>query len=244
MTGIGHLSSAFLIKSKFKNIPIWQLLIGSEIVELFWVILNWNPLSIEPPLEFMKVNLPFAYIGDMRLLNQPYSHSLLGGVIIGIFLFLVFKAFRFVTWKEYLGFALVVSSHFLLDYLVHDHDLQIFPSESAEKIGPFLSLDPTNPSLGVSTVAPLLGLAFQVVFSLLCFAVFLKQFRFDDTKDRKKFFWVILSLHLFSIPIFLKGVMTFFIRSEMAMVLIVLLDMLFAGVMLYYFSKKAKAATA
>ena len=75
MTAAGHLSTAFLIRSKFKEVPFWALLLASEAVELVWVILNLNLIALAEPLEITKINSPFQYIGDMILYQQIVSRN-------------------------------------------------------------------------------------------------------------------------------------------------------------------------
>lgn len=241
MTGIGHLSSALFVKSKFKDTPLWLLLIGTEVVELVWVILNLNPFGFSPPLEFMKVDLPFLYIGNMRLLSQQYSHSLVGGIIIGVLYFFLLKSFRIRTGLRYVAVALAVSSHWFLDFIVHDHDLKLLPLNEAPILGPFLSLDPANPELGISSAAPLLGFGIQAIFSAIGTYVFLGNFSFSSPKGKRNFILGIIILNLFSLPIFLKGFMTFLIQSEAWMAGLVFADMAFAAVLILYLAKSASA---
>ncbi|TGK12607.1 hypothetical protein EHO60_08340 [Leptospira fletcheri] len=244
MTGIGHLSSAFLLKSKFKETPIWILLIGAEVVELLWVLLNLNPFGFSPALEFMKIEIPFLYIGDMKLLSQQYSHSLFGGVAIGIVFFFLLKFFEKNWTLNYLPIALIVSGHWCLDFLVHDHDLQIFPLTGSMKVGPLYSFDLAAPELGISATIPLLGFSIQACFSLLCVYVFLRNFRFTNPGRKKVFLIGIVVLNLFALPIFIKGCMTFLIKSENWMAFMVLADMVFSGVLLFYLSKTSISNTA
>lgn len=241
MTGIGHLSSAFLVKSKFKDTPLWILLIATEVVELVWIVLNLNPFGFSPPLEYMKVEIPFLYIGNMKLLSQQYSHSLVGGIIIGILFFLVLKAFKVSPAVRYLSVALATSGHWILDFLVHDHDLKILPLSDAPIIGPIVSLDPSNPELGISAAAPLLGFGIQAALSAIAAYIFLKNFEFSSPNGKRNFAIGIVILNLFSLPIFVKGFMTFLIKSEVWMALLVFTDMLFAAIVILYLSKTAAA---
>ncbi|TGJ98734.1 hypothetical protein EHQ53_11995 [Leptospira langatensis] len=237
MTGIGHLSSAFLVKSKFKDVPLWILLISTEVVELVWIVLNLNPFGFSPPLEFMKIELPFLYIGNMKLLSQQYSHSLVGGILIGIVFFFLLKSLKVSSATRYIAVALAASGHWFLDLLVHDHDLKLLPLSSAPIIGPIVSLDPSNPELGISAAAPLLGFAIQAILSAIGAYVFTKNFEFPAEHGKRNFIIGIIVLNLFSLPIFVKGMMTLVIRSEAWMAGIVFADMLFAAIVILYLSK-------
>ncbi|PNV74782.1 hypothetical protein [Leptospira inadai] len=240
MTGIGHLSSAFLLKSKFKETPLWIFLVAAEIVEIVWVFLNLNLIGFMPALEYMKIEIPFLYIGNMKLLSQQYSHSLVGGILIGILYFLTLKAFKMPFALRYITVAIPVSGHWLLDYLVHDHDLQIFPISNTIKVGPLYSFDLAAPELGISATLPLAGFGIQAFFSAVCAYYFLKNFQFSEATHKRNFIIGFIILNLLSLPIFIKGLMTFLIKSEIWMTIAVLFDMIFAGIVLLYLSKAAK----
>ncbi|EQA45868.1 hypothetical protein LEP1GSC050_2626 [Leptospira broomii serovar Hurstbridge str. 5399] len=239
MTGIGHLSSAFILKCKFKETPLWILLVAAEIVEMVWVFLNLNPFGFSPALEYMKIEIPFLYIGNMKLLSQQYSHSLVGGMIIGILYFFILKTSKITSALRYIAIAIPVSGHWFLDYLVHDHDLQIFPISDTIKVGPLYSFNFSDPNLGISATVPMLGFGIQAFFSTVCAYYFLKNFQFSEVTRKRNFIIGFVILNLLSLPIFIKGLMTFLIRSEVWMAITVLSDMIFAGIVLLYLSKDA-----
>ena len=232
MTAAGHLSSAFIIKSKFKEIPFWILLLASEAVELVWVILNLNLISLSEPIEAMKINSPFQYIGDMILFQQIVSHSFVGALLIALIFALFFK-----VWKRingiFLAVFLGVFGHWCLDLIVHDADLPVFISLSSLKLGPLLNFDSFHPEQGFYSTAPIFGFCFQTLFSFFAAFTYLKSFSIVDTRKKKKF-WTLVALVNFSIlGIFLKGVMTWLITSSKMMVIMVFVDILISGIMLY-----------
>ncbi len=232
MTAAGHLSSAFLIKSKFKEVPFWVLLLASEAVELVWVILNLNLIALPEPVEVMKINSPFLYIGDMILFQQIVSHSFLGAVLIALLF-----AFAFKLWKKsegiFLAVFLGVFGHWCLDLIVHDADLPIFISLSSAKLGPLLNFDSTHPEQGFYTTAPIFGFCFQAFFSFLAAFIYLKSFPILDPKNKKKFWTLVALVNLSILGIFIKGVMTWLITSSKMMVIMVFVDILISGIMLY-----------
>lgn len=232
MTAAGHLSSAFLIKSKFKEVPFWVLLLASEAVELVWVILNLNLISLSEPIEAMKINSPFLYIGDMILFQQIVSHSFFGAILIAI----TFALF-FTVWKRISGIFLAVFlgvfGHWCLDLIVHDADLPIFISLASVKLGPLLNFDSSHPEQGFYTTAPIIGFCFQTLFSFFAAFVYLKSFPIADSKKKLKFWTLVALVNLSILGIFLKGAMTWLINSSKMMVIMVFVDILISGIMLY-----------
>lgn len=232
MTAAGHLSSAFLIKAKFKEVPFWILLLASEAVELIWVILNLNLIPFPEPIEIVKINSPFLYIGDMILFQQIVSHSLLGAILIALSLAFIFKISKRVN-GIFLAVFLGVFGHWCLDLIVHDADLPIFISLSSVKLGPLLNFDSTHPEQGFYTTAPIFGFCFQTLFSFFASFTYLKAFPILDSKKKKKFWALVALVNLSILGIFIKGVMTWLITSSKMMVIMVFVDILISGIMLY-----------
>ncbi len=232
MTAVGHLSSAFLIKSKFKEVPFWTLLFASEAVELVWFILNLNLIGLNEPLEITKINLPFLYIGDMLLVQHIVSHSLMGAILIGLITSLILK-FWVKSRGIFLAISLAVTGHWFLDLLVHDADLPVFISLDSVKLGPLFNFDSSHPDLGLSTTAPILGFLLQFAFSILSAFLFLRSFPIQDKKKKIKFWVLILLVNLSILGMFIKGNMTWLIKTPTIMVIMVLVDIITTGIMLY-----------
>ena len=234
MTAAGHLSCAFLVKAKFKEVPFWVLLLSTEAIELVWVFLNLNPFQFHPPIEITKINEPFLYIGDMLLIQQFISHSLFGAITIAIIIGLIFKKLIPAN-GVFLAVIFATLSHWVLDLLVHDKDLPIFISKNSIKIGALINFDSSKPDLGFYATAPLLGFLFQFIFSFICIIVYLKKFPLQNSKI--KFWTIITALNLFVIGIFLKGIMSFMIQSAKVFIIFVLVDIVITA-FLYYYSYK------
>jgi membrane-bound metal-dependent hydrolase YbcI (DUF457 family) len=236
MTGAGHLSSALLIKSRFKTVPFWSLLLASEAIELTWVFLNLNLIGLVPPLEITNINLPFLYIGDMKLIQQFVSHSLMGALLTGVLL-----AFFFKLWKKidgiFIAIFLGVMSHWILDFIAHDKDLPIFISEASTKVGALLNFDASNPDLGFFTTAPILGFLFQSLYSFFCAFLFYKNFPSDDLKKKKKFWIFVIIINLTTLRTFIKGGMTWLMKSSTIFIVMVLVDIIINAILFYFAAK-------
>ncbi len=117
---IGHYSAALAAKAAKPELPLWQLFLAAQLVDIGWVILCWQGFEI--------FNLDFNLLSNpLVLIHQPYTHSLLAAGIwamglaaIAVWLFRYSKAAAFIL-------AAVVASHWPLDFLVHRPDLAIWP---------------------------------------------------------------------------------------------------------------------
>ncbi len=114
---IGHYGVAYVVKKKASDIPLWLLFASVQLLDIiaFTLVL----LGIEKASYTPSVN-PFF----RNYLNLPYSHSLIGALLISAIVFIIFWAMKKRTWAWILG--LCVLSHWVIDLIVHIPDLSIF----------------------------------------------------------------------------------------------------------------------
>lgn len=114
---IGHYGVAYVVKKKASDIPLWLLFASVQLLDIiaFTLVL----LGIEKASYTPSVN-PFF----RNYLNLPYSHSLIGALLISAIVFIIFWAVKKRTWAWILG--LCVLSHWVIDLIVHIPDLSIF----------------------------------------------------------------------------------------------------------------------
>lgn len=113
----GHFGLAAAVKAKSPEVPLWALMLSTQMLDVVFV-----PLY----LSGVETIVPVAENGYGEILiHADYSHSLVGALLIALFVGLL--AGRF--WGKRGGFVitLVVFSHWLLDLLVHRADLPILP---------------------------------------------------------------------------------------------------------------------
>jgi len=114
----GHYSAAFLAKAAAPRTPLWLLALAVQLVDVLWavfVLLGVERLHLDPSLPS----------NPLVLEHMPYTHSLLGT--------LVWAALAGFATERWLGsraaagaVAAAVSSHWLLDVLVHRPDLTLW----------------------------------------------------------------------------------------------------------------------
>ena len=103
-----HFAAALALKSRVPRAPLWALLLGSFMPDVFWVVLARMGIEQAQASNFF----------------DDWSHSLLSVVILAT---LFVAAFCRAGWKIALAVWLAVFSHFLLDLPVHPTRLALYP---------------------------------------------------------------------------------------------------------------------
>jgi hypothetical protein len=81
---IGHYGVGFMIKRKFKEIPLWILFLSVQLIDIIAFILVF--CGIEKAV-YRNSDNPF-FRNDLDL---PFSHSLIGAIIMSIILYIFFR---------------------------------------------------------------------------------------------------------------------------------------------------------
>jgi hypothetical protein len=125
---VGHYGVAFIAKAKAKEIPLWQLFIAVQLVDVVWaplVLLGIERARIVPGI---TKSLP------LDLYYMPYSHSLVAAFVWSAAAFAAYRTFRpSGTRAAALVLGLAVLSHWLLDLFVHRPDLPLW--DDTYKVG-------------------------------------------------------------------------------------------------------------
>jgi membrane-bound metal-dependent hydrolase YbcI (DUF457 family) len=110
----GHFGLAAAAKAKTAEVPLWALMLGTQLLDVMFV-----PLY----LANVETIVPVGQGYGESLIHADYTHSLVGALVIAMLAGLV--AARF--WGRRGGFMLaaVVFSHWVLDLLVHRADLPV-----------------------------------------------------------------------------------------------------------------------
>lgn len=119
----GHFGLAAAAKSQAPTVPLWALMLSTQLLDVIFVILAAAGLESYKPLDPAH---PGAYGGV--LLTPPYSHSLGGALLIAAVAGGL--ASRFWGRQGGLMIAAVTFSHWVLDLLVHRPDLPILPGNA------------------------------------------------------------------------------------------------------------------
>ena len=135
---IGHFAPAFAAAAVSPRAPkLGTLFIAAQLVD--WAFFGFAIVGIEA----MRIDPSATAMVPYDLYHMPYTHSLLGtGVWAVIFGLLVFAILR--EASAGILAALVVASHWLLDFVTHRPDLTLAGGDSVYGLGlwnlPFIAI--------------------------------------------------------------------------------------------------------
>ncbi len=115
----GHFGLAAGVKKFAPRLPLWSLLLAT-----FWLDIIFTIFSMFGLESFAPMNPAQPRYGEV-IIHAPYTHSLIGAVMISIFA----GGLAGLRWEKKGGMVIgsVVFSHWILDLLVHRPDLPILP---------------------------------------------------------------------------------------------------------------------
>ncbi|WP_163857684.1 permease [Paenibacillus elgii] len=116
----GHFGLAAAVKAKTPNVPLWALMLSTQLLDVVFV-----PLLLSGA-ETLEPVAGEGYGGS--LIHADYTHSLIGALLLAILA--GWGAGK--LWGRRGGVAVgsVVFSHWLLDLLVHRADMPLFPGNA------------------------------------------------------------------------------------------------------------------
>ena len=125
---VGHYGPAFALKGQGRAIPLWLLFVAVQWLDILWAVFVY--LGIEK----LRIVRGFNASNDLDLYYMPITHSLPGALalsaLLGAIVAVFFKGDRSrVFWV----IAAAVFSHWVLDLIVHVHDLSLW--DDSYKVG-------------------------------------------------------------------------------------------------------------
>jgi len=151
---INHAATALLVKRKYPQAPILWLLLSVQLMEFFWVILNY--LGLEKTTTTPAVRS----VSDIHLAYMPYSHSILSGAVLAVAGYMIVRK---LTGRTALGLAVGVAilSHLILDLITHAPDIALAPGVDHAKYG-----------LGLYASAPLSAFVIEMIYGAFCWRIY------------------------------------------------------------------------
>ncbi|HVR95599.1 MAG TPA: hypothetical protein VMW27_03225 [Thermoanaerobaculia bacterium] len=116
---IGHFAVAFGAKRATPAVSLGTLFLACQLADLIW------PILALAGIERFEVEPGITVVTPLNFIHYPYSHSLLGLVLWGAALGLVYKLLRRSLWTAPMILAAVVVSHWVLDYATHRPDMPV-----------------------------------------------------------------------------------------------------------------------
>lgn len=115
----GHFGFASIVKSRETRVPLWSLMLATVWLDIIFIPLFVMKIETLEPVP----GLPGGY--GQNIIYADYTHSLLGALVLSAVFALFFAPFWGKRCAIVLG--LVSFSHWLLDLIVHRHDMPFLP---------------------------------------------------------------------------------------------------------------------
>ena len=142
--GPGHLGLGFAAKRIAPKVPLWALLVATEVLDVLFAIFQ------AASMEYMAVST-FDINKGLQILSPgwtPWSHGLFMSIVWSILTTVItYLILRNIRPSILLG--LLVFSHWVLDFIVHIPDLPLF-FECSSLLG--LGLWGTGPGVIISAI--------------------------------------------------------------------------------------------
>jgi glycerol uptake facilitator-like aquaporin len=116
---IGHYAAALAAKAIEPKAPLWTLAAGCQLVDIGWsvfIIAGIERASVDPSLPGSALVLE----------HMPWTHSLPMTFVWSVGAVLLALALLRLPWWASIVVGLSVASHWLLDFLVHRPDLELW----------------------------------------------------------------------------------------------------------------------
>jgi hypothetical protein len=118
----GHFGFAAIVKSREPQVPLWALMLATV-----WLDIVFVPLFVAK-IETLKPVPGLAGGYGENIIYADYTHSLVGALALSLVFGLIFG------WRWGKRCAIVLAfvsfSHWLLDLIVHRHDMPILPGNA------------------------------------------------------------------------------------------------------------------
>jgi hypothetical protein len=148
---VGHFAVAMAAKARTPRLSLGVLFIAGQALDLIW------PVLVLAGIEQVKVDHSATEFTPLDFVSYPWSHSLLMTLLWSLVAFGIAKFARR-SVIECTMLALLVASHWILDFLTHRPDLPLWPS------GPKVGIGLWNSEVGTLIVELLLFAASIAVY--------------------------------------------------------------------------------
>jgi hypothetical protein len=120
----GHFGFAAVVKSRQHRVPLWALMLATVWLDILFVPLFLKKVETLEPVP----GLAGGY--GQNIIHADYTHSLIGALLLSA----IFVIVCAVPWGKRCGvvLGLVSFSHWLLDLVVHRHDLPLLPGNAGD----------------------------------------------------------------------------------------------------------------
>jgi hypothetical protein len=116
---VGHYAAALAAKAVEPRAPLWTLIAGAQLIDIGWAGL------VMAGVEKIRFN-PDLPGSPLELYHMPWTHSLPAVLVWSLAALALCRWVLRLPWGACVAVALVVFSHWALDFLVHRPDLELW----------------------------------------------------------------------------------------------------------------------
>ena len=121
---IGHFGVAFAAKKVAPETSLGTLILAAQFLDFLW------PFFLLLGIEHVRIAPGITRVSPLDFTDYPISHSLLMAVVWAAVFGAIYYALRRNMRSAWVVGAAVLS-HWVLDFIVHRPDLQLYPGDSA-----------------------------------------------------------------------------------------------------------------
>ncbi len=124
---IGHFAVGFACKAAAPKPSLGTYLVAGQLLDILWpvfLLLGWETVKVVPGI---------TAVTPLDLEYYPWSHSLAMALVWSLLMTVGYGAWR-KDWRGATFLGLAVFSHWVLDWITHRPDLQLYPG-GATKVG-------------------------------------------------------------------------------------------------------------
>lgn len=173
---VGHYGFSYGLKKVAPSVPLWVLFLAVQLLDLAWaplVLLGVEKVRIVPH---------FTASNSIDLYYMPYTHGLVTALWWSAAAYVAYRGFgKDATPRSAGVVALAVFSHWILDFIVHVHDLPLWANQWKVGLGLW---NHSTPALVLEALVLFGGIAIYIttgvtrrtptiVFGVLMFGVLL-----------------------------------------------------------------------
>jgi membrane-bound metal-dependent hydrolase YbcI (DUF457 family) len=133
---VGHFAAGLLAKPLAPRVPLPVLLAAPQVLDIAW------PVLVGAGVERARVEPGHLEAAPLVLEHMPWSHSLLtacGWALLSALAYLAWRRDR----RGAVVVAVLVLSHWLLDWVTHEPDMPLYPGSARHGLGLWNSLPAT-----------------------------------------------------------------------------------------------------
>lgn len=180
---IGHFAIAFGAKKYAPRVSLGMLFLACQLADLVW------PSLVLLGIETFKIEPGNTALTPLRFIHYPYSHSLLALLLWSVLLAGLYTLLHRSGKKVAMVIAVVVFSHWILDFLTHRPDM------------PITLNDATLVGLGLWNY-PFLAVSLELLLFALGIWIYVRQTRALDKAGR----YGLWGLGIFLLTVYLANI--------------------------------------